>query len=139
MSPEDSALITEVVTEARKVLFERFGHRVRLIVKFITTVEQSEIEAVSVLYQDMCAVWGVSLEDLSRPFKGRHVSAMRHVLWFGAHTNFPQVPLRMKAKLLGRKEHTNVIHSLRQAKAMIDTNDDIFMSYYNPIKHLIHA
>ena len=137
MSPNKRMILSKIIERTNIEIAEKVGEEV-----FLRCIERNPLATIAdveILFQDICTVWGVDLETLRAPSRPTDRSFMRKVLWFAAECTFPEISQKKRAELLGRECHTSVVHALKDARFFLKTQDEIFMKYYNPVKHLFHA
>lgn len=136
MSPTDKIILTDILERASKKISSRLG--TTIVLKYVEN-PQSRSKKVETLFEEVCSVWGVSVETLRQPCRNTEFSMMRKILWLLARSNYPQVSLEKLAHMLNRRDHTTVIPAIKKAEFFLKKEDEIFLIYYNPIKHFFNA
>lgn len=128
-------IISEVLDNARIEIGRRAGLEIRLSY-FIESASDETSELVK-LFEEVCSVWGVAISDLQARVKTAENVTMRHILWYLADNNFPCLNRAQAAQLLHR-ERTSVYHGINLARHFIETQDPLFMQFFQPVKHYLN-
>src|SRR6185312_4083617 len=138
MSPKQLEILNDIIRSAESEIAEKVGVGVRLRVMRSEQRETFVIEMID-LFRRICKVWGVEMDYLKSKSRKQDQCMMRQVLWLAAKENYPMVHLIERSRILGRSDHSTVLQQINRAEGLLKVNDDRFMGYFEPVKHLIYA
>lgn len=87
----------------------------------------------------VCEVAEISLMDILGPGKHRQVSRPRQVICFLIREIRPDIKLHEIGLFLGGRDHTTVIHAIKQVKGLLEIGDDLTMQLYHEAKRRLAA
>lgn len=126
--------INGIILKAQEKIYNDTGIRVKLIPrKYDLTIENFLHQQ----WKPFCAIWGYTIEQLSIRSRDRELVLMRGILWTYTRIHYPDISLLSNAVALGIGDHTIVIHGLNLCADLLETENVTFLSFYNPVKHLI--
>ncbi len=128
------AVIGGILSAASKAIADKTGLKVDLSYSIQRTLDK-EARDIEELLEQVCTIWGVDLEKLRIPCKKRENVAMRQILWLVMRANHPYLTLEECGALLGNRHYTTVMCALRDVENHIATNDELFMRFFNPVRH----
>ena len=88
------------------------------------------------IYQLALDMYNVTKDEINGKSRKHKIVTIRQILCFFLN-ELRGLSLMDVAELLGYKEHSAVLHSVRQAKQHIETKDSKFEAIYNNFKHLL--
>lgn len=108
---------------------------------FAVTIEvypKEEGEGISPddVIQTFCAIWGILPEKLKRKNRKADYVTMRQIV--SMRLKMMKFSLTDIGRRLGARDHTTIIYALQSAKNRLETEDGLFMYYFNPVKHLFN-
>lgn len=124
--------ITSILIDARRKIKAQTGKDVLLQV-----TEMASLETMESMCEIVCSHWGVTLGWLRRPRRDNGRPIMKKIIWMVLKSKFPKEPVINLAIIVGHQNHAGVHHGLKKAKGWIETKDELFIKYYEPVKHLI--
>lgn len=134
MNPKDyeKMLIKQLVEEFQDRFYEKIGYRPKVLLNKNTekprlTIDTLE-EVVSSYLPDPFVTNGWTMQSSCRK---RDVVMLRQIFCYIAKNQ--GYALKTIGNKLGNRDHTTVIHSVRVASDMIDSNDTIFVTLYEAI------
>lgn len=138
MSPEIKPhypLIYDEILKAQNIIKQKTGLDIKLLIRRNDTKIE---EILSYEFKEFFKIWGVNLVTVSTKSREFPLPEYRYILWLYCRIKHPKFSLKKIGEFLGVADHSSVIHGLNTVYKMIDTQDEQFLSIYNPVKHLIH-
>ncbi len=76
-------------------------------------------------------------EWILEPSRGDRRPVIRQLISYMVLRRYPRAKLGVIAKEIGVTHHSSVIHANHTAKDLLETKDELFLSFYNKVKYLI--
>lgn len=128
-------LIYEEISKAQNIIKQKTGLDVKLLVRRNDT----KIEEILIHeFKPFFKIWGVDLALVNTKSREFPLPEYRYILWLYCRLKYPKFSLRKIGSFLGFADHTTVIHGINTAYNLLETQDEKFLSIYNPVKHLLH-
>jgi hypothetical protein len=107
-------------------------------VKVFSKVQKRENcdEEISSLIHSFCVAWSVTEDYVLQKTKKVEPVVMRQILAMKIREKFPVATGISMAVALGFKNNYSFNYSVRQAKDLLEVQDDAFMKLYNQVQHL---
>lgn len=126
--PKIKAMMAQTEFEIEK----ETGVRVKL---FIEPYDEWPNDLATDLIKQCCEIWELDIADLRYKTRRREIVQMRFVLSLLLCIK-TSLTLSKIAHRIGYSDHTDVIHARGAAADYREVNDEYFMAFYNPVKHL---
>lgn len=127
--------IYDEILKAQNIIKQKTGLDVKLIIRRNdTTVE----EILKHEFKPFFKIWDVNLVTVSTKSREFPFPEYRYILWLYCRLKYPKFSLKKIGSVLGVGDHTTVIHGVNIAYTRLETQDEKFLSIYNPVKHLLH-
>ncbi len=128
-------LIHEVILKSQDEILAKTGVTVQL---FVREFNASEKDILLKKWQPFLNTWQVSIEDIRDGGREESLPVMRKILWMYARINFKKISLIKIGELLGVRDHTTVLKGVNSAYDFLHVQDEYFLRFYNPVKHLFN-
>lgn len=87
------------------------------------------------LINKCCMIWGTDLEYIKEKVRNTERVIMRKIICMLLKNN-TELSLKEIAKRVGYRDHSMCLDALRTGSDLLLVNDEIFLKYYEPVKHL---
>lgn len=124
--------VQNAITKAQHELAQAIGFDVTIEVY---PKEEGQMDVDDII-RVFCAVWGVLPEKVIRKNRKADYVAMRQII--AMRLKMMKFSLKEIGRRLGTRDHTTIIYSLQSAKDRLGTEDELFMYYFNPVKHFFN-
>ena len=74
--------------------------------------------------QTTAELFGITRDDLVGPSRARHIVEARQAAAYALRQRFPSMSLCQIGQLVGRKDHTTILHALQRAEQRAVANYD---------------
>jgi chromosomal replication initiation ATPase DnaA len=128
-------LIYDEILKAQNIIKQKTGLDIKLLIRRNDTKVE---EILSYEFKEFFKIWGVNLVTVSTKSREFPLPEYRYILWLYCRLKHPKFSLKKIGSFVGVVDHTSVIHGLNTAYKMLETQDEQFLSIYNPVKHLLH-
>jgi len=128
--------INMAITALQLKLSETLGVKVFLKAK----VHNGTIEdCVHELFERMTRCWDdVQLSDFQKKSRKKELVTMKKIMSMAARVRIPKASYRMIGTFLGNLDHGTVMHHEDTGYNLLETQDALFMHYYEPVKHFFN-
>lgn len=120
--------ITDIIKQTEQELLKRTGNIYRISVEFcLPSYAQEGIRRI-------CQTWGISESALHEKTRREPIMTMRTIIGL-----YLRQECRLPYQQIGRyfdKDHTTILHAVKNSYRFLHTSDEQFMAYYQPVHHI---
>lgn len=120
--------VSEIIKQAEQDLLKRTGNIFRISVEFcLPAYAQEGVRSI-------CQAWGITEAALHEKTRREPIMTMRTIVGL-----YLRQECRLPYQQIGRyfdKDHTTILHAVKNSYRFLQTNDEQFMTYYTPVHHL---
>jgi chromosomal replication initiation ATPase DnaA len=123
------------IIKAQDAIKQKTGIEVTLLVRKIDT----DIRDIILFdFFEFFKIWNIDLLTAAEKTRAYPQPIYRSILWMFCKIKYPKVSLKTIGSILGGFDHTTVIYGVTQAYKLLEIQDQKFLEFYNPVKHLIY-
>lgn len=94
-----------------------------------------EQELIKTYVKKFCEIWHVDAADLYKRDRKPSLVTMRFILFHFLKTKFKKLSYSCIGKHFNNLDHSTIVYGVMNSSKFLKTKDELFMNYYNPIKH----
>lgn len=129
-------VIRSIIDAAEKKIMHLTGIEVYLMFK--ATYNGRDIDEKEEIIKECCNVWGVDEWYVKINKRDMDRVAMRQILILLLRVKYTKLSLKDIATIFNMKDHTSIIYSIKTAQNHLQSNDELFMKYYNQIENFFY-
>ena len=130
----NSPLVQSIINGAEERILNMTGFSVRLVIE----PQYAEKEYLPKLAKEVTNIWEIPTNTLSLKLRLREVVTYRQIFCLIARASHNKSTLKNIASYLNC-DHTTVLHTIDVAKNLLEVKDSYFMTFYEPVKHLLYG
>lgn len=125
-----------IIDRAEEQIKDATGETVKLELRLECFDDNNPLDKIALLF---FKIWGILPDELKEHSRRNIVVTRKQVFATIARDSYPVPTLEELGNYLGGYDHASVINWLKTAKYHLEKKDRLFLSIYEPVKHLFDA